>query len=168
MALASVLAALYSSQKLALDPAGRHEKKMKSAFSGETCNMKVVSNYEKMLSMYSLGAKISGIIPQRAPVQLLHCDRAAPVGCQHPSTKFPLPKNALDGRQFALQADQKHSTIAGIRDHPTSLPRLFADLVLSIVCLACRLGFDGLESYEQYLKTINIMSLRSSLKMQNI
>ena len=88
---------------------------MKSAFSGETCNKEVVRNYEKMLSMYSLGAKISGIIPQRAPVQLLHCHCAAPVGCQHPSTKFPLPKNASDGRQFALQADQKHSTIAGHR-----------------------------------------------------
>ena len=52
--------------------------------------------------------------------------------------------------------------------HPTSLPRLLADLVLSKVCLACRLGFDGLESCGQYVETVNIKSLRSKPKLQSI
>jgi hypothetical protein len=64
-----------------------------------------------------------------------------------------LPRNASNGHPFASRAGQKHSTIAGHSGyHPTSLPRLLADLVLSNVCLACRLGFDGLESCEQYFK----------------
>jgi len=82
-----MLAALYSSQKLALDPAGRHEKKMKSAFSGETT--------EDSCTIASMRWRCTGRMPAS-------------------THKIPLAqKNASDGRQFALQADQKHSTIAG-------------------------------------------------------
>ena len=78
-----------------------------------------------------------------------------------------MPRNGSNGRPFASRADHKHSTIAGHSGyHPTSLPRLLAGLVLSKVCLACRLGFDGLESCGQYFITINIMSLRSLPKLK--
>jgi hypothetical protein len=145
-----VLAALHSSQKLALDRAGRHGKKKKSAFSSDTCNKKTQSNKsEKMLLMlheeqrYVRAQYQIGVLYRFFDaITLLHPLDASSI---HPQN-LPCPKMHWMGVDLPHRQTRNTAQYLAILNHPASLPRLLADLVLSMVCLACRLGFDGLAS----------------------
>jgi hypothetical protein len=68
--------------------------------------------------------------------------------CQRPFTKSP--KQSIEpGINLPGKLIRNTRYDVAIRDHPTSLARLLVDFILSKDCFACRLGFDGLESYEQ-------------------